>query len=718
MKTQRLRPQIRRSPEVQHALKIYFAFNSRNYLKFFRLVEDNRLKYLSACICHGYFAQIRIEALKSLASAFRVDKDRCYPLGKLMDILGFDSEADALFYCEQLGLDIALHDSDANGERQVILNSVSKGMEVTKSVYERLRMRRSLRLVESKLERVDRLSEIMLGAAGEVHVRFRRNLVPSFSFDASGNYVNSDLDELSEKIVKILNEEGAVGPFAQPLLAAESQPAPKNVFASIASKPAESLFGQRQTTPSFAGFQGARALFEPPKSSSMAAKPVFEAPKFTQAGSNLFSSVVGSAMLFGSGNEAVGSNKQPAAIFGQASGVVQPGNLFTRIAEAPQRPLEVVQKPKVDLEMRKRVVEQFSEQEFLPKIIDEVVKGLVRSAAEDFVAELRIRNNAISAVFDGILMESDKLVAFTAREVLRDAKLDHFSGFFVELLCKEVVEMNFRRVLREIVSSEVNRMETDRFFDAYQHEIYDEIYLELFVGELKACLKEKLLDCAEEFYENEILPSDIKEILRGFVMEDTKLMLNVNANWASDVDAAIEMNLMHYVLTKWRVKKALKMKRRSNLAKSLHLNRVELLKGNLFKMVKSEEFLLHLSWMRINYENILANLRIKLNNGAFKMMVVMPQICSDGNEDSELIKRWILSKFFSFDKENSAYSTQYMKTLLTCFIKQHSIKFVAKLCDSKMDGVDYEAKMTKRRFYGANSLVYVLMPLGDAQLKV
>lgn len=52
---QRWPKSIRHDKQVRFALKVYFAFNSKNYIHFFRLVSSPECDYLQACILHRYF---------------------------------------------------------------------------------------------------------------------------------------------------------------------------------------------------------------------------------------------------------------------------------------------------------------------------------------------------------------------------------------------------------------------------------------------------------------------------------------------------------------------------------------------------------------------------------------------------------------------------------------------------------------------------------------
>ncbi|PIO37523.1 hypothetical protein AB205_0070780, partial [Aquarana catesbeiana] len=54
---QQLQESVRNSAEVKFALQVFSAFNSTNYVRFFRLVRSS--SYLNSCILHGYFGQYR-----------------------------------------------------------------------------------------------------------------------------------------------------------------------------------------------------------------------------------------------------------------------------------------------------------------------------------------------------------------------------------------------------------------------------------------------------------------------------------------------------------------------------------------------------------------------------------------------------------------------------------------------------------------------------------
>ena len=58
---------VLQSPEVVMALKIHMAVFDRNFVSFFRLVSE--ASYMTSCLLHRYFFQIRANAIRSLLKA-------------------------------------------------------------------------------------------------------------------------------------------------------------------------------------------------------------------------------------------------------------------------------------------------------------------------------------------------------------------------------------------------------------------------------------------------------------------------------------------------------------------------------------------------------------------------------------------------------------------------------------------------------------------------
>ncbi|NXH20252.1 GANP protein, partial [Bucco capensis] len=97
---QQFHPEVRNSPEVRFAVQAFAALNSNNFVRFFKLVQA--ASYLNACLLHGYFNQIRKDALKSLNVAYTVSTQRCtaFPLDHLVRMLLFkDCEEATDFVC-------------------------------------------------------------------------------------------------------------------------------------------------------------------------------------------------------------------------------------------------------------------------------------------------------------------------------------------------------------------------------------------------------------------------------------------------------------------------------------------------------------------------------------------------------------------------------------------------------------------------------------------
>lgn len=103
---QRLPTSIQKSPEVRFAVEVYSSIESNNYAKFFRLVRSTT--YLNACILLRYFNQVRVKALSIMVKAY--SKTTAFPLYELIDILCFEDENDAVYFCEQVGLNLSSDD--------------------------------------------------------------------------------------------------------------------------------------------------------------------------------------------------------------------------------------------------------------------------------------------------------------------------------------------------------------------------------------------------------------------------------------------------------------------------------------------------------------------------------------------------------------------------------------------------------------------------------
>ncbi|KZC11005.1 Protein xmas-2 [Dufourea novaeangliae] len=119
---QRLPKSVQRSSAVQFALKVYSVLESNNYYKFFKLVQ--KTTYLNACILLRYFNQVRLKALSVMVKAYCRTTSTAYPLYELLDILGFEDEGEAIYFCEQIGLNVS------KDELHVLLNRQNFSMPV------------------------------------------------------------------------------------------------------------------------------------------------------------------------------------------------------------------------------------------------------------------------------------------------------------------------------------------------------------------------------------------------------------------------------------------------------------------------------------------------------------------------------------------------------------------------------------------------------------
>lgn len=102
---QRLPGSVQKSPEVKFAIEVYSCIESNNYAKFFRLVRETT--YTNACILLRYFNQVRVRALSVMVKAYCRTSSMAFPLYELIDILGFEDENEAIYFCEQVGLNLS-----------------------------------------------------------------------------------------------------------------------------------------------------------------------------------------------------------------------------------------------------------------------------------------------------------------------------------------------------------------------------------------------------------------------------------------------------------------------------------------------------------------------------------------------------------------------------------------------------------------------------------
>ncbi|KAI5628091.1 germinal-center associated nuclear protein [Silurus asotus] len=104
---QQFRKEVRDSVEVKFAVQAFSALNSNNFVRFFKLVKA--ASYLSGCILHRYFNQVRSAALKALNVAFTVSSQRStiFPVEDLVQMLMFRNASEATEFLQLYGLSVA-----------------------------------------------------------------------------------------------------------------------------------------------------------------------------------------------------------------------------------------------------------------------------------------------------------------------------------------------------------------------------------------------------------------------------------------------------------------------------------------------------------------------------------------------------------------------------------------------------------------------------------
>ncbi|XP_010878121.2 germinal-center associated nuclear protein [Esox lucius] len=104
---QQFREEVRNSPEVKFAVQAFAAFNSNNFVRFFKLVKSG--SYLAGCLLHRYFNQVRGKALRTLNIAHTVSSQRStiFPLEDLVRMLMFKDAGEATDFIQQFGLTVS-----------------------------------------------------------------------------------------------------------------------------------------------------------------------------------------------------------------------------------------------------------------------------------------------------------------------------------------------------------------------------------------------------------------------------------------------------------------------------------------------------------------------------------------------------------------------------------------------------------------------------------
>ncbi|XP_078518242.1 SAC3 domain-containing protein 1 [Lissotriton helveticus] len=94
---------IRKTPEVRMAMAVNRAYLEGNFPRFFRLLRQ--LSPLQSCSIHRHVAPCQRQALLIFSHGFS-SKNCRYPLDRLAQLLGFESQLQATQFCQQHGLTI------------------------------------------------------------------------------------------------------------------------------------------------------------------------------------------------------------------------------------------------------------------------------------------------------------------------------------------------------------------------------------------------------------------------------------------------------------------------------------------------------------------------------------------------------------------------------------------------------------------------------------
>ncbi|XP_054005091.1 uncharacterized protein LOC128890548 [Hylaeus anthracinus] len=191
---QRLPKSIQKSPEVRFALDVYSALDSNDYYKFFKLVR--KTTYLNACILLRYFNQVRLKALSVMVKAYCRTASTAYPLYELIDILGFEDENEAVYFCEQIGLNVS------KDELHILLNRQNFTMPVLN-----IKQNRACNVIEYKRT----VRELSIGeciAAGEMPEKTYKYHKPHNSFDSSGYLMPDSVnaEDQNKTVTSTLND--------------------------------------------------------------------------------------------------------------------------------------------------------------------------------------------------------------------------------------------------------------------------------------------------------------------------------------------------------------------------------------------------------------------------------------------------------------------------------------------------------------------------------
>ena len=104
----------------------------------------------------------------------------------------------------------------------------------------------------------------------------------------------------------------------------------------------------------------------------------------------------------------------------------------------------------------------------------------------------------------------------------------------------------------------------------------------------------------------------------------------------------------------------------------------------------------------------------KINEIYLKSVLVMPLNERD-DENNKAIEHWLMRKFFEFNLNTNSYKTLRLESFCLNALQkiQYVVKFCLKLFKTNLKREEYEVKERKRSLYGANSMIFVLMPFNE-----
>eukprot|EP00116_Pleurobrachia_bachei_P001118 sb/3461380/ len=95
---------VMRSDEVRYAVQCYNAYNTKNFVRFFKLFRCGPL--LACCILYRYINIVRQRALGALINSHTTQSVTEYPLEKLQGMLGFDSLVETVGFVESMEVEV------------------------------------------------------------------------------------------------------------------------------------------------------------------------------------------------------------------------------------------------------------------------------------------------------------------------------------------------------------------------------------------------------------------------------------------------------------------------------------------------------------------------------------------------------------------------------------------------------------------------------------